>query len=69
MSMTTTIEGNFGSGIVVPGRGFFLNNEMTDFSLRPRGADGVPIANAPSGERRARRTAVGTDATTVSTNC
>lgn len=29
---TLTIEQTGGSGIVVPGRGFLLNNEMTDFS-------------------------------------
>ena len=35
---TLTIEQTGGSGIVVPGRGFLLNNELTDFSsdLRPR---------------------------------
>ncbi|KAJ1485352.1 gamma-glutamyltranspeptidase, partial [Baffinella frigidus] len=33
LSMTTTIEENMGAGIVVPGRGFLLNNEMTDFTL------------------------------------
>jgi hypothetical protein len=35
-AMTTTIEDNFGSGVVVPGRGFLLNNEMTDFSYDER---------------------------------
>ncbi len=30
---TLTIEQTGGSGIVVPGRGFLLNNELTDFSL------------------------------------
>ncbi len=30
---TLTIEQTGGSGIVVPGRGFILNNELTDFSL------------------------------------
>ena len=29
---TLTIEQTGGSGIVVPGRGFLLNNELTDFS-------------------------------------
>jgi gamma-glutamyltranspeptidase/glutathione hydrolase len=31
---TLTIEQIGGSGIVVPGRGFLLNNELTDFSIR-----------------------------------
>ena len=64
VSLTTTIEGNWGSGVVVPGRGFILNNEMTDFSMKPRGEDGLPIANAISGERRKRRSALGEDAET-----
>ncbi len=32
---TLTIEQTGGSGIVVPGRGFLLNNELTDFSFVP----------------------------------
>ena len=33
VSYTLTIEQTGGAGIVVPGRGFLLNNELTDFSL------------------------------------
>jgi gamma-glutamyltranspeptidase/glutathione hydrolase len=36
VSLTTTIEDNLGSGVVVPGRGFLLNNELTDFSFDPK---------------------------------
>ena len=32
---TLTIEQTGGSGIVVPGRGFLLNNELTDFNFAP----------------------------------
>ncbi len=35
VSATTTINGAFGSGVVVDGAGFFLNNEMDDFSAKP----------------------------------
>ncbi|HEX5659558.1 MAG TPA: gamma-glutamyltransferase, partial [Polyangiales bacterium] len=35
VSYTTTVESLFGSGIVVPGFGFILNNEMTDFNFPP----------------------------------
>lgn len=35
VSVTTTLNGSFGSGIVVKGAGFLLNNEMDDFSLKP----------------------------------
>ena len=38
VSMTTTVNGLFGSGILVRGGGFFLNNELDDFALAP----GVP---------------------------
>nr|WP_181305957.1 gamma-glutamyltransferase [Rufibacter sp. XAAS-G3-1] len=37
-SVTTTLNGNFGSRVVVEGAGFILNNEMDDFSAKP----GVP---------------------------
>ena len=35
VSVTTTINSSFGSGIVVEGAGFLLNNEMDDFSGKP----------------------------------
>ena len=35
VSYTTTVESLFGSGITVPGYGFILNNEMTDFNWPP----------------------------------
>ncbi|MGD9830255.1 MAG: gamma-glutamyltransferase [Hyphomicrobiaceae bacterium] len=52
VSMTTTIEGAFGSRQWAAG--FLLNNELTDFSLRPRDADGRPIANRVQGGKRPR---------------
>lgn len=35
VSTTTTINSSFGSGIVVEGAGFLLNNQMDDFSAKP----------------------------------
>ena len=35
VSVTTTLNLSFGSGIVVEGAGFFLNNEMDDFAAKP----------------------------------
>ena len=37
-AVTTTLNNIYGSGIIVNGAGFFLNNEMDDFSVKP----GVP---------------------------
>ncbi len=37
-AITTTLNGGFGSKVMVKGAGFFLNNEMDDFSVKP----GVP---------------------------
>lgn len=51
ISMTTTIEGAFGSQIMVGG--FLLNNELTDFSFRPD-RDGRPIANRLEPGKRPR---------------
>ncbi len=51
VSMTSTIETGFGSGVFV--RGFLLNNEMTDFSFQPQ-VDGVPVANRIAPGKRPR---------------
>lgn len=64
ITVTTTIEQHFGCGIVVPGRGFLLNNELTDFDVANRTDDGHLFANAPTGEIRTRRTALGDDSKT-----
>ena len=53
-SVTTTIESSFGNGVMVPGAGFLLNNELTDFSFAAVGADGQPIANRVQPGKRPR---------------
>ncbi|GAA4823194.1 gamma-glutamyltransferase [Algivirga pacifica] len=35
VAITTTLNSNFGSKVMVKGGGFFLNNEMDDFSVKP----------------------------------
>ncbi len=50
--MTTTVESVFGSGRMVDG--FFLNNQMTDFSFAPTDASGRPQANAVAPGKRPR---------------
>jgi len=35
VSVTTTLNGSYGAGVVVKGAGFLLNNEMDDFSVKP----------------------------------
>lgn len=52
VAMTTTIEGAFGSGLMVGG--FLLNNELTDFAFRPLDAAGRPVANRVQGGKRPR---------------
>jgi gamma-glutamyltranspeptidase/glutathione hydrolase len=47
VSYTTTIEQEFGTGIMVPGYGFMLNNEMTDFDAIPGGANEVQPHKRP----------------------
>jgi gamma-glutamyltranspeptidase/glutathione hydrolase len=53
VSYTNTIEELGGSAIVVPHRGFILNNELTDFDFTPLQA-GVPDPNLPAGGKRPR---------------
>ncbi|MDE2303417.1 MAG: gamma-glutamyltransferase [Sphingomonadales bacterium] len=50
-SVTSTIESPFGSGLMVSG--YYLNNELTDFSLVPE-RDGRPVANRVEGGKRPR---------------
>ena len=51
VSYTSTIEGAFGSGLHFGG--FYLNNELTDFSSSPE-VDGKPVANRVEGGKRPR---------------
>jgi gamma-glutamyltranspeptidase/glutathione hydrolase len=53
---TYTLENSYGSRVVVHGAGFILNNEMTDFNLRPgvttrQGAVGTPPNQIAPGKR------------------
>jgi gamma-glutamyltranspeptidase/glutathione hydrolase len=50
-SITSTIESAFGSGLMV--NGYYLNNELTDFSFVPD-KDGCPVANRVEGGKRPR---------------
>jgi gamma-glutamyltranspeptidase/glutathione hydrolase len=51
VSYTNTIEQLGGSGIVVPGRGFLLNNELTDFNFAPTQGDAPDPNLAEPGKR------------------
>ena len=59
LAMTSTIEDAWGSrqmvnrGVGLAG-GFLLNNQLTDFSFLPTGADGLPIANRVEPGKRPR---------------
>lgn len=51
VSMTTTVEGPFGSHLMAGG--MMLNNQLTDFSFLPE-VDGEPVANAVAPGKRPR---------------
>ncbi|MFI1178684.1 gamma-glutamyltransferase [Streptomyces sp. NPDC020799] len=53
VAYTLTLEQTGGSGITVPGRGFLLNNELTDFSFVPV-TPGVHDPNLPGPGKRPR---------------
>ncbi|CAN5448783.1 gamma-glutamyltransferase [soil metagenome] len=53
ISMTTTIEDQFGARLMVDG--FLLNNQLTDFSFLPT-VDGLPVANRVAAGKRPRST-------------
>ena len=50
-SLTSTVEGAFGSSLV--SGGMVLNNELTDFSFEPA-SNGAPVANRVQGNKRPR---------------
>ena len=52
VSMTTTVNLIFGTGRMV--RGFFLNDQLNDFSESPTDADGRPDVNAVAPGKRPR---------------
>ncbi len=54
VSFTTTLTDAFGSGILVPGYGFLLNDGLANFNLTPRAnaATGNPGANDPAPYKR-----------------
>jgi gamma-glutamyltranspeptidase/glutathione hydrolase len=52
ISLTASIETAFGSGRMAGG--YILNNQLTDFSVRPAAEDGTPIANAVAPGKRPR---------------
>lgn len=51
VSYTSTVESGFGSGLMA--HGFYLNNELTDFSRTPT-VNGRPVANRVEGGKRPR---------------
>ncbi len=59
LAMTTTIEDGWGARLMVNRGlglegGFLLNNQLTDFSFAPAGADGKPVANRVQPGKRPR---------------
>lgn len=58
VSLTSSVEHNFGSSIVVGG--FVLNNQLTDFAFSPTDEAGKPVANAVAAGKRPRSSMVPT---------
>ncbi|MFB4315565.1 gamma-glutamyltransferase [Actinomadura sp. 21ATH] len=54
VAYNVTIEQFGGSGLTVPGRGFLLNNELTDFTLQPPAPGAAPDPNLPGPGKRPR---------------
>ncbi len=59
IALTTSVATAFGSGLMSDGGtglkgGFILNNQLTDFSFRPEGNDGKPVANRLEPHKRPR---------------
>lgn len=56
IAVTTTLNTGYGSKVFVKGAGFFLNNEMDDFSVKPGEPNSYGLigseANAIAGEKR-----------------
>jgi gamma-glutamyltranspeptidase/glutathione hydrolase len=59
VAMTSSVESAFGNRVMSDGGtglagGFLLNNQLTDFSLQPIGAEGKPVANGVEAGKRPR---------------
>jgi len=52
VSLTTTLNGSFGNGAIVPGLGVLLNNEMDDFAIAPGVANLYGLVQASVNEVR-----------------
>jgi gamma-glutamyltranspeptidase / glutathione hydrolase len=50
VSVTYTINGAFGSGVIVPGTGFLLNDEMDDFTVKPGTANAYGLVQGTTNQ-------------------
>jgi gamma-glutamyltranspeptidase/glutathione hydrolase len=58
VSVTYTLNGNFGASVVAPGTGFLLNNEMDDFAVKPGAANLFGLVQGEANTIRARQAAL-----------
>ena len=57
VTSTYTLEGGYGSHVVVKGTGFLLNNEMGDFNKKPGETNLTGDIGTPANHDRARQDA------------
>ncbi|HEU0215760.1 MAG TPA: gamma-glutamyltransferase [Stellaceae bacterium] len=55
VAVTYTINGGFGAGVVAPGTGFLLNNEMDDFAAKPGTANMFGLVQGDANAIAARK--------------
>ena len=65
VALTTTLNGNFGCGLLVPGAGFLLNNEMDDFTTAPGRPNAYDIIQGDANRVRPGRRMISSMAPTL----
>jgi gamma-glutamyltranspeptidase/glutathione hydrolase len=65
VAVTYTLNGGFGAGVVAPGTGFLLNNEMDDFAVKPGTANKFGLVQGDANAIRPRKRPLSSMAPTI----